>query len=205
MNIIIFVICSCIFAGWLIYEQRKSQRADEQATEDFWSREARANSTRNKDFSDLPFLRVKESDLPVIPTDDETITYYIGLLRENINQPMIDLSSYSNTDLKLAYGVGNFKTLSDYDENYNTFLLNLTNLARACHRAGLYEPAAETFRLALQFGSRKTADYTWLAETYLKMGQPGQVRTMIAELEAGTHPRKESVIKALREVLAANS
>ena len=112
MNVFVPLICCCILAGCLLLKQRRAQEQDDRATENFWNREARANSTRNKDISGLPFLQVTESEIPDSGSDDETIHYYIGLLYENIKQPMIDLSSYTNTDLKLAYGVGNFKTLS---------------------------------------------------------------------------------------------
>lgn len=204
--IIVFIplLCFCAFAGWLLINQRKAQEQDNQASESFWSREARANSTRNKDISGLPLLQIAETDLPDTDPGDETIHYYIGLLQENIKQPMIDLSAYSNTDLKLAYGVGNFKTLSVYDENYNTFLLNLTNLARAYGHAGLYDEAVHTYRLTLQYGSQKVTDYSELAETYLKLGERGQVNHLIEEVQSGSHPRKASVIKALQEVLSAN-
>lgn len=204
--IIVFIplLCFCAFAGWLLISQRKAQEQDNQASESFWDREARANSTRNKDISGLPLLHIAETELPDTDPGDETIHYYIGLLQKNIKQPMIDLSAYSNTDLKLAYGVGNFKTLSSYDENYNTFLLNLTNLARAYCHAGLYDDAVRTYRLTLQYGSQKVTDYSELAEAYLKLGRRDQAIHLIEETKSGSHPRKASVIKALQEVLSAN-
>lgn len=198
------LLCFCFFAGLLLTKQRKAQEQDNQATESFWSREERANSTRNKDISGLPLLQITASELPDTDPGDDSIHYYIGLLHENIKQPMIDLSAYSNTDLKLAYGVGNFKTLSVYDENYNTFLLNLTNLARAYCYAGLYDEAVRTYRLALQYGSQKVTDYSELAEAYIKLGRRDQASRLIDETKAGGHPRKASVIKALQEVLSAN-
>lgn len=204
--IIVFIplLCFCAFAGWLLMAQRNAQKQDDQATESFWSREQRANSTRNKDISGLPLLQIAEAELPDSDPGDETIHYYIGLLHENIKQPMMDLSAYSNTDLKLAYGVGNFKTLSIYDENYNTFLLNLTNLARAYCFAELYDEAVRTYRLTLQYGSQKVTDYSELAEAYIKLGRRDAAVHLIEETKAGSHPRKASVIKALQEVLSAN-
>lgn len=204
--IIVFIplLCFCAFAGWLLMAQRNAQKQDDQATESFWSREQRANSTRNKDISGLPLLQISEAELPDTDPGDETIHYYIGLLHENIKQPMMDLSAYSNTDLKLAYGVGNFKTLSIYDENYNTFLLNLTNLARAYCFAELYDEAVRTYRLTLQYGSQKVTDYSELAEAYIKLGRRDAAVHLIEETKAGSHPRKASVIKALQEVLSAN-
>lgn len=204
MNVFVPLICCCILAGCLLLKQRRAQEQDDRATENFWNREARANSTRNKDISGLPFLQVTESEIPDSGSDDETIHYYIGLLYENIKQPMIDLSSYTNTDLKLAYGVGNFKTLSSYDENYNAFLMNLTNLARAYDRAGLFESAVKAYLLALHYGSQKLTDYSVLAKVYVKLDKRREIERLIEEINAGSHPRKASILNALREVLSAN-
>lgn len=204
MSVFVPLICCCILAGCLLLKQRKAQELEDKATESFWERESRANSTRNKDISDLPLLHIQESELPDNGSDDETILYYIGLLRQNIKHPMIDLSEYSNTDLKLAYGVGNFKTLSDYDENYNTFLLNLTNLARAYNHAGKYDDAEKTYRLALQYGSQKLSDYTELAKNYLKLGKRHEIERLMDEIKHSGHPRKTSIINALQEILSAN-
>ena len=150
--ILIYFVCFCIFCAWLFYEQRKSQRQQKKASDDFWAREALANSTRKKDISDLPLIRVEEKEIPFIETQEESIITYIGQLRQIIQEPMADLSDYSNTDLKLAYGVANFKTLSEYDENFNTFLVTLTNLARSYERNGYHEQARDTYLTALRHG-----------------------------------------------------
>lgn len=129
MNFIpVFLICFVIFVLWMFYEQRKSQNKDKEASDAFWERERMANQTRKKDISHLPILHVEESELPVFTTENESVLYYIDHIRKIIKSPMLDLSEYSNTDLKLAYGVGNFKVLCEYDENFNHFLLALTNL-----------------------------------------------------------------------------
>lgn len=199
--IFVYLVCFFIFCAWLFYEQRKSQRTGQKASREFWEREELANSTRNKDISQLPLIRVEELAIPIVDTPDESITYYIEQFRQVIQNPMIDLSDYSNTDLKLAYGVGNFKTLSEYDENFNTFLITLTNLARSYERAGYHEQARDTYLAALRFGSRRVGDYEELARIYLALNQPGEVSSLIHKVESGGHPRKESVSAALRKIL----
>ena len=116
---------------------------------------------------------------------------------------MLDLSEYSNTDLKLAYGVGNFKVLCEYDENFNHFLLALTNLARACTEAGLYSEAEQTFLLAFHYGSQKMADYTSLADIYLHLEKPEKISALIRNVKDGPLPHKEALIQALEQKLMA--
>lgn len=200
--ILIYFVCFCIFCAWLFYEQRKSQRLQKKASDDFWAREALANSTRKKDISDLPLIRVEEKEIPFIETQEESIITYIGQLRQIIQEPMADLSDYSNTDLKLAYGVANFKTLSEYDENFNTFLVTLTNLARSYERNGYHEQARDTYLTALRHGSRRAGDYEELAKVWLELGRRDEVKALIRQLEESGHPRRAGIISKLDQVLA---
>lgn len=200
--ILIYFVCFCIFCAWLFYEQRKSQRLQKKASDDFWAREALANSTRKKDLSDLPLIRVEEKEIPFIETQEESIITYIGQLRQIIQEPMADLSDYSNTDLKLAYGVANFKTLSEYDENFNTFLVTLTNLARSYERNGYHEQARDTYLTALRHGSRRAGDYEELAKIWLELGRRDEVKALIRQLEESGHPRRAGIISKLDQVLA---
>ena len=199
--IFVYLVCFGIFCAWLFYEQRKSSRIQKKASEDFWAREELANTTRKKDISDLPLVHIGEEEIPFLETPDESITIYIGQLRQIIKEPMLDLSDYSNTDLKLAYGVGNFKTLSEYDENFNAFLVALTNLARSYERAGYHEQAKDTYLTALRHGSRRAGDYEELAKIWMTLGRPDEVTALIHDLENGSHPRKDSIISLLRQVL----
>ncbi|MBO5070021.1 MAG: hypothetical protein J6C37_06635 [Roseburia sp.] len=199
--IVVILICSLIFCAWLFYEQRKNQRIQKMASDEFWAREELANSTRNKDISHLPLIQIGDDDIPFMETEDESILYYIGQLRQIIQKPMIDLSEHSNTDLKLAYGVGNFKTLSEYDENFNTFLVTLTNLARSYERSGYHDEAEQTYLAAIRFGSRRVTDYEELAKIYLVTRRPDKVRSLIRDVESGSHPRREKITVLLRQLL----
>lgn len=202
MNFVpVYLICFLIFIVWLFYEQHKNQKQEKKISDDFWAREAEANRTRKKDISKLPLLLVEESKIPIASTENESVLYYIDHIRTLIKSPMADLSEYSNTDLKLAYGVGNFKLLSEYDENFNNFLQALTDLARSYAENGFLAEAQETYRLAFYYGSRNICDYTGLAGIYLKMDQPERINELIREVEAGEHPHKASIVQALQEVL----
>lgn len=200
--ILVYLICFLIFVAWLYYEQRKRQKMMQKASDDFWAREEEANSTRLKDISHLPLIQIDPAELPAPDTTDASVLLYVGKLREAIQNPMIDLSEYSNTDLKLAYGVGNFKTLSDYDENFSNFLLILTNLARTCAQAGLDADARDCYETALRYGSRKASDYEELAQTYLRLDCPELVSQLIADLDQSDYPRKNTLIEKLKDVLA---
>ena len=120
-------ICFLIFCAWIYYERHKSTREYERRSREFWDREDEANHTKNKDISGLPLIAPDVERIPMPETDDENICYYQEKVKISLAKPMMDLSAYTNTDLKLAYGTGNFKTLSEYDENFNVFLMFVCN------------------------------------------------------------------------------
>lgn len=206
MVIPVCIIIFVIFIAWTQYEMKKSSKQNQAVEDAFWAREYEANHAPKQDISGLPLLHFDESILPLPPegmfSETDDITGYLKELRRLLKEPMIDLSEYTNTDLKLAYGVGNFKTLSDYDENYSSFLLLLTNLARGYERRELYDLAEQTYRVALECGSIKLQDYTGLAEVYLAKDDPAAVSALIEEVETGDNPRKAGVIEELKKVLA---
>ena len=206
MIIPVFIIIFVIFIAWTQYEMKKSSKAARKAEEEFWAREEQANFAPKQDISDLPLLKFDESVIPTPPENafspEDDVTTYIKELKALIKEPMIDLSEYTNTDLKLAYGVANFTTLSSYDDNFNSFLLLLTNLARGYERREMYELSAATYRSALECGSLKLTDYTGLAKVYLSMDQPEKVSALIDEVEAGDNPHSGGIIEALKRELA---
>lgn len=200
--ILIYLFCFLVFVAWLFYEQKKQQKKMKKASDEFWAREDEANHTRKKDISHLPKIHVEENELPVVDTDDESVLYYIGQLKEIIKMPMMDLSEYTNTDLKLAYGVGNFKTLSDYDETFHNFLTDLSCMGRACSQAGLYETAIQCYEMAFRYGSTKLNDYKELAHIYLVLDDPGKVSELIQQVQNSKQPHKASIVDALKQVLS---
>lgn len=194
-------VCFLIFIGWMHYEKRKASRKEDRIEDEFWRREDEANRTRNKDISHLPLFHMDESKIPMPVSEDENICYYQKQVKNSLALPMMDLSEYSNTDLKLAYGVGNFKTLSDYDENFNAFLMNMSNLGNAYFQSGLLQEAETVFRLCLTSGSGKSTDYKALANVYSVMGTPGKISALITEIETSELPRKSTLVEDLRQLL----
>lgn len=175
-------------------------------TDEFWEKERLANSTRKKDISELPYFKVPANDVLTPPDnagdDEKSIQFYIDKINDSLNTPMIDLSEYSNTDLKLAYGVGNFKRLSEYDENFNNFLIQLSNLASAYAENNYKDRAVLTYQLALDCGSKKLSDYTNLAKLYLDMDKPEMVDSLISSIESSDNKRKSSIINELKLIIA---
>lgn len=194
-------ICFLIFCAWIHYERRKSTREYERRSREFWDREDEANHTKNKDISDLPLIAPDAERIPMPETDDENICYYQEKVKNSLTKPMMDLSAYTNTDLKLAYGTGNFKTLSEYDENFNVFLMNLSNLGKAYRTAGMLSESAGAYEQCLAAGSDKSTDYKSLAYAYAMTGNRGKLEELIASVGRSDLPKGAALAEALRAIL----
>ena len=113
----------------------------------------------------------------------------------------MDFSDYTNTDLKLAYGVGNFKTISEYDETFHEFLIALGSLARSYEKADLLDYAIRTYLLAISYGTRQVADYEALARIYLRKDQPEKIQELLDMIKSSDFPHKDNLETALRNVI----
>ena len=194
-------VCFLIFIAWMHYEKRKASREEKRRSDAFWQQEEKANHSRNKDISGLPFFHPDTDKIPLIQTSDENIIYYQKQVLSSADLPMMNLSQYTNTDLKLAYGVGNFKTLSDYDENFNVFLMNLSNLAKAYREADFLTEAASVYRLCLDYGSDKSTDYRALGSTYSALKETGKLLSLIDEVKQSDLPRRDALTESLEQLL----
>ena len=198
----IIIACTLVFCAWLAYEKNKHTRLQRAESKKFWQREEQANHTRNKDISQLEYFSVDSSTIPSNTYNSQQIELAKNQIFTDLEKKMIDLSGYSNTDLKLAYGVGNFSLLSTYDANYNTFLLHLSQLATAYRDEEYWDDAENCYHLCLKLGSQKISDYTGLAKTYLATDRPEEVSALISEISNSTMKRKASILKYLRNCLA---
>lgn len=194
-------VCFLIFIAWMHYEKRKASRKEKRQSDEFWQREEEANHSRNKDISGLPFFHPDTGRIPLPQTGSENICYYQKQVLDTSELPMMNLSQYSNTDLKLAYGVGNFKTLSNYDENFNLFLMNMSNLAKAYLEEGFTDESAAVYRLCLDYGSDKSTDYRALGSIYASTKATVKLTSLIEEVKSSDLPRRDALAASLEQLL----
>lgn len=115
---------------------------------------------------------------------------------------MLDLSEYSNTDLKLAYGVGNFKVLCEYDENFNHFLLALTNLHVPAPKPVFIRRRSRRFCLP-STTAHKNDRLHQSCRRISAFGRTGKISALIRNVKDGPLPHKEALIQALEQKLMA--
>ena len=86
-------------------------------------------------------------------------------LREEESK-IVNLTGFTNTDLKLEYGVANITDLIQYDTNYSSLVTALQDCAKALYEAGKYVEAKQVLEFSVQTGSDIRESYRLLIDLY---------------------------------------
>ena len=106
--LILFILIIAV----ITFAIKRADSAQAKVTEEFWEKERKANSPLRGDTTDLCYITIPEKFFP--------------LNNDKIN------------DLKLKYGILNFKKLSEYDDNFTKFVSMLESLQADAASAGNY-------------------------------------------------------------------
>lgn len=195
------VLCTFVIGGMIFYQGKHNKRKTEEANEKFWAKEQKANSTRKKDISDLVFIEIPFDTLPFVDTDNYDINQCQKELLELKDKKIVNLSSYSNTDLKLKYGVPNFTTLCSYDENYSNLIKTLTNLGCHLSKNGYHSQAIYFLELALENGCDISRAFYALADEYIRDNQKSEIEKLIKKATALNSAMAPSIVNTLKSKL----
>lgn len=181
----------------------KSNNSLSKEKEEFLERERAANSVRKMPLTDLDYINVDLSSLPSIETDDEYILERLNTLNRLASDDVkiVNLSSYTNTDLKLKYGVANLTLLTEYDQNFTTLCRCLYELSKR-----LYDlKDIETAKAYLEYGIKCKTDlklhYTLLADIYEENLQYKEIVSLISHAKSINSALKTSLINDLEKRL----
>ena len=167
MHYITIIICCSFLALCFVVSRNVSRfkKTHGQSRESLLERESEANSVRKADISTLPYIEIP---LDTLPVDALSACGHFRLadeLHALAGKKILNLSMYTNTDLKMMYGPANLDTLS------------------ACDDAS----SAEQFlSYAVSIGSDITASYTMLATIYADRHDKNQLNELIQKAETIT-------------------
>lgn len=197
MSLPIFLICFIVFAIWLRVKMKRGNSGKEEL-DAFLERENQANFARKQDISNLDYLSVNLDDLPFVESSDAKEISLQNEVRKNGQRKMIDLSAYTNTDLKEKYGPANLEELSDCDQSYLLFTRNLSLWGTYVYEKKDYIRAKVIMEYAKNIGSDISSVYTTLGNIYAREGDFKKVDALIEEVEASDFALKASILKTLK-------
>lgn len=198
MNLLIiasFPIICILFSYALHNAKRKEQDIDRE----FWDREQKANFTRKKSLDNLNYITVPEDLLTMKPAImTEELQSYLDELKDLSSSKIVNLTGYTNTDLKLEYGTANITILSDYDFHYTNLVTLLQKIAELLHDNLEDELTVRVLEFAVSTGTDVSKSYYLLAELYQQMNTPEKIEYLIAQAQNINSLMKDAIVEKLQ-------
>lgn len=191
------------FALFTYIFMRRSTNSFSKEKELFMEKEREANSVRKMPLTDPNYVNVDIDSLPKIETDDEYLLERLStlnILSEGDNK-IVNLSNYTNTDLKLKYGVANLTTLTEYDQNFTNLCRCLYEIGNRLFSAGDIDNAKAYLEYGITCGTDLKLHYTLLADIYEQNLQYKEIVKLIKNAENVNSALKPSLIKDLKKRL----
>ena len=195
---IVFVILTQFF-------MRRSSNKEQIDNDEFWEKESRANRTRRKSLDGLCYITIPTDDLPfgLEPENDE-ILFCERTIRRLSEEKIVNLTGYSNTDLKLEWGAPNITALTNFDQNYTTLVTSLQKWGQLLYDNGHYEQAKAVLEFSLSTRTDVTATYKLLVDLYTnKLGLSSEdssrkIEAMIPIAESLRSLSRDSIVNMLK-------
>lgn len=196
----LFLSSLILFCFIIAYNNRKHKRMEEKFQKDFWDREARANSTRKKSLANLPYITIPFETLPMeTMKDNEKITELHDMLKNLSEQPIVNFTGYSNTDLKLEYGTANITCLSEYDQSYTLLARTLQEWAEYLYEAGFTADARTVLEFAISTRTDVSRSYYLLADIYDEENEPEKKAALLETAQSLKSAMKNAIVRTLQQ------
>ncbi len=204
MPIFVFFV---IFAVWTMYEIKKSNNKGKALSEAFWQRENEANNVRKQDISNLDYVEIPYDELPFDDNAHEPIKSYQDKILSLRDSKILNLTGYTNTDLKMMYGPANLNNLTEYDNNYITLVSNLGLWIKALNDEN-HDGNADSIKTlaayAVSIGSDVSTTYKILASIYLEADMIPEIYDLIDKATELNSLNKDVIVTSLRSLLESD-
>lgn len=190
-----------VFIIWLQYEIRKTSSGSKKVSDRFWEKENISNAARRKDISLLNYIAINKEVLPLEDSNDATIDSYRDLILDLTDKKIVNLSGYTNTELKNLYGIANINLLTEYDNNYITLISILQKWAERLYAADHIPEAISVLEYAVTCRTDVSKTYKLLAEIYKQQNTPEKLDSLLLIIESISIYGKDKLIQEINAFL----
>ncbi len=190
-----------IFIFVLAHGIRRNRRLRNKAEADFWEREEQANATRRKPLDDLVYVRIPLEELPTgVLTDTEEVQGCLQVLTDLSKEQIVNLTGYTNTDLKLRYGAPNLPDLSRMDENFTLLVQTLERWAGYLWEHGEADAAVRVMEYEVSVRADDSSAYRRLARYYRDRGMDYRIDDLVTAAVELRSLSKNAILRSLSEI-----
>lgn len=200
MRFPMFLALFLTFLGWLSVELRKSSRRSASRSASFWKREAEANRVRKQTLDNLDYITIPVDSLPFFYGIDEKLDDMQETIKNLASRKIVNLSSLTNTELKLQYGAANLPALTEYDQNFTILVRTLYRWGQRFADLGYETEAIQVLEFSISIHSDVTAGYLLLGKLYLDQGMPSKLDTLIDSASELDSLLKDSLLRQLHSL-----
>lgn len=187
----------------LMYEIHKRRNKEAKKYQEFWDEEQRANSTRRKSLDDLNYIIIPSQLLDIsVDVNDEQLTEYKNTLLDLSQETIVNLTGYTNTDLKLKYGAPNIDILSAYDAKYTLLARTLNDYGLKLYQANQVNDAQTVLEFAVSTNTDVSATYNTLAKIYSETSQKDKIKELIEIASNINSLMSKSIVNNLNSYLS---
>ena len=199
-----------LFILVLQHNMRRGKKTAQQQEEEYWKHEIDANHVRKQSLEDLDYISFQAE--PFYPltllgaemcseflTTHSQAKNYLARFLYLENQKIVNLSYFTNTDLKYKYGVANLNLLTEYDSNFTELITLLQNYSELFLESNYEDQALAILEYAVSIGSDISKTYTSCAEIYCKHHSFDKMEWLKKEAEKISTSRKDSIVRKLQE------
>lgn len=194
----LFLVTFIVFIIWFRVKMKRNNSTISEENVTFWERERQSNFVRKKDISHLELLTVDLSQLPFIDNPDEREEELTATVRKYADTRMMNLSGFSNTDLKEQYGTGNLEELTQWDQNFMYFIRSLNQWGVYLCKIKDYARSKVVMEYSVSIGSDISTVYTTLGEIYAREDNLAGIDGLIEQVAASDFLLKDAIIKKLK-------
>nr|WP_300660866.1 hypothetical protein [uncultured Acetatifactor sp.] len=192
-------ITFCLIVTHNIKKQARNGRKQEKS---FWARESEANSVRRKPLDGLPYIKIPLESFPThLLNADGTVLECIEVIESLTSEKILNLTGWTNTDLKLEYGAANITALSEYDQNYTLLVRTLQKWADALAAAGHMDEAVILMEFAVSTNTDISRTYYLLAEYWAARGRGDKIEQMMRTAQGLRSSNKDAILRHLKKSL----
>ncbi len=191
-----FIILMIVF----LINRKKADRKDASIRQNFFELERQANSTRKKSLENLDYIIIPFSSLPIETSlEDEIISGCLKEIRELSSEKIVNLTGFTNTDLKLKYGTANITVLSAYDQNFTLLARSLQDWAKRLYELGHIDECLNVLEFAISIRSDISSTYYLAAKIYAKQGNTDKIWELLEIAKTLNSAMKNPIVRTLQE------
>lgn len=189
-----------VFIVWINYEIHKTSKVSKDDTEKFWNREKASNRNPRSDISSLDYIIITTEQLPISDSRDQTVNSYRDIICGLSGKKALNLSSYTNTELKFRYGAANIGLLTEYDNNYTVLVSILQKWAKRLIELGDQEASLAILEYALSCHTDVAESYLLLAKLYQQNSDSEKIAKLVEAVSDTPIRNKDALINKLLDL-----